>query len=147
MKNAIVNLQKESQLLHLLWKKQHELLSIYEELRQCKTRIVASPDICKNSIETCKYDLATFQKNYRFDYFFDVILGKYLQHFRFLIRQLDLSRISPRSRVISAWILSILLLSFFLVVTSFVPFAFLTIQNSTSIPFVQCANGNIPKMM
>lgn len=65
-KKILVELQKEDQALHTVWKKQHEYLSTYEELRQCKSRLEEIPSLCNARLLECQHDLGGYNALLRY---------------------------------------------------------------------------------
>ena len=64
-RRIITELQREDYLFHLLWKKQYDYISSFDELRQCKTRIMVLPSSYTQSVKECQRRMASFNEGFK----------------------------------------------------------------------------------
>ena len=64
-RRIITELQREDYLFHLLWKKQYDYISSFDELRQCKTRIMAFPSSCEQCVQECQHRMTIFDAGFK----------------------------------------------------------------------------------
>lgn len=95
-KRYINELQKEDGFFHSLWRKQYDYISTYDELRQCKTRIMEFPDTYEKCVEKCQCQIGIFNSELKYEWMNGVNNRSRLSRLNFISTVMQSAR-NPKS--------------------------------------------------